>query len=203
MDNIVVMYDSKDKVEEMTLYEFMDIQLRRDVPFVVCNVSLEDYKEIVRQVRMGYLQERVPRLDFNRNPYTSDRYIAGHGRGNRVIVLNDPDKKLEGKYVIVNGVLRYDKSDTITTEDMQGAFSKTIKVYTTESIEDIINHYMLVDLDSIDMDELTKEEIEMRLKAVLLKQYELDRAKSRLMDRKTEIERLEETPGDYFIKYSK
>ena len=203
MNNIIVMFDNRDEVIEMSLYEFMDIQIRRNIPFAVCNVSLKDFKELTKQVYMGYLQERIPRLDLNRKPYNNRRYIAGHGKGNKVILLSDPDENVKGRYLVVDGVLRHNLEEEITTEDIYNAFSKGIKIYTTESVEDIINHYILMDIEKVDVDELSKEEVELKLRALYEQLFKLNRAKDKLLDRKEKIERAEETPADYFIKYSK
>ena len=204
MNNIIVMFDNKDKILDISLYEFMDIEYHSDIPFVICNVTLDDYIEIKKQVKMGYLQERLPRLDINRKDYTKDRYIAGFNRGSKEISLSNPDNNITGKYSIVDGILRYNKDEeSLTKKDMELLYSKNLKVYTTESYEDIINHLLLRNLDNLNVSTLNEEEVNMRLKALYEELYKLDSIRQNLENRKKDIQQSKETLGESFIKYSK
>lgn len=204
MDSIIVKFDSKDKIINMSLYEFMDIEVGNDVPFSVCNVSEEDYKEIDRQVRLGYLQERIPRLDLTRKPYNSNRYVAGYNRELKEIILSNPGGVDKGRYSIKDGILRYNEEElALSSDEMASVFGKEIKIYTTESFDDIIKHYLLNKMEKIDPKKMNLKEAEMRIDAIANEIYRLIVLKNKFLRRKVEILDDLENPGEYFIKYSK
>jgi len=204
MESIIVMFDSKDKIINMSLYEFMDIEVDNDVPFSVCNVSKEEFAELVKQVNLGYLQERFPRLDFIRKPYNTNRYIAGYCRERKEITLSNPDDVTTGKYTIKDGILRYDEDELpLSSDDMANAFSRAVKIYTTESYRDIIKHYMLNKIDEVDPKKMNLKEVEMRICAVGDEINRLIINRNRFLKRRADILQELETPAEYFLKYSK
>lgn len=137
--SVIVMFNDVDRILPMSIYSF--INLYRNESFYACNVSSEEYEKMSYQVEItGFLKERYD-IDCD---YNKSRYLLFNDKEQKTIRISDCGLEfVEGSYYLKNGsVLQYDDKIRPLHKDIEfiGNLPR-IKVYTTESYEDIINSY--------------------------------------------------------------
>ena len=60
MSKIIAMLENEDRELNMSLYDFIDEQYRKANPIMVCHVTEEEYNNMKKQIKAGYLNERLP-----------------------------------------------------------------------------------------------------------------------------------------------
>lgn len=145
MSRIIVMFKNGDRELNMSLYDFIDVQYQLANPILVCHVTKEEYNNMKRQIKSGYLHERLPSSLRNDGSmgYNKFRYLISYDKiSNNLLVsdYNNPDKR--GSYIIDSKGIHYDKKGyQITNHPNPFAFYSDLKVYTTETYRDVIVHY--------------------------------------------------------------
>jgi hypothetical protein len=129
--SIIVIFDDKVKILPLSIYNF--IELYKNTPFYVCNVNKKDYEKMCEQVKNN---------SFETNKYLS-LYLLANDVENKIIRIAS-DCHQGSEYIDENNKLCYSSEiyqfykDPIFKSSMP-----SIKVYTTETYEDIINSYKL------------------------------------------------------------
>lgn len=145
MSKIIVMFENEDRELNMCLYDFVDAQYRVSNPIMVCHVTEEEYINMRKQVKSGCLNERLPRItDENHIGYNKFRYVITYDRIENNLLISDYDNpKNIGSYVIDSDGIHYNENGyQITNHPDARRFAFCgLKVYTTESYNDIIEHY--------------------------------------------------------------
>lgn len=139
--SIIIMGQAKDKILSMTLYDFID--LYRSIPFYVCNVTEEEYENMKIQINNnGVLNERNAR---NTNcGYNKFNYLLANDTKNNTLFLSNynASEKIGSYFINQKNELNYDNQMyQFSKLPIQGNYIQGIKVYTTESYEDVINEY--------------------------------------------------------------
>ena len=167
MNKIIVMFEDGDREINMPLYDFIDEQYRKANPIMVCHVTEEEYNNMKKQIKSGYLNERLPRItDEGDIGYNKFRYVVTYDRISNNLLVSDydnPDKI--GSYNIDSEGIHYDeKGYQITNHPIQRRFISSFhvfKVYTTESYREIIAHYEARQMRDELIQNKTKELIEL------------------------------------------
>ena len=144
MDRIIVMFKDEDKELNMSLYDFIEEQYRYSNPFMVCHVTEEEYQIMLNQVKSGCLSERLSRITKMEIGYNKFRYlIAYDGLNNNLSVADYDDLEKRGNYVIDSEGIHYNEKGYQFPNDfgVDRFFSRGLKIYTTESYKDVIEHY--------------------------------------------------------------
>ena len=144
MSKTIVMFDDKDREINMSLYDFIDEQYRKAIPIIVCHVTEKEYDSMKKQIKSGSLNERLPRVKSEDLGYNKFRYVMVYDKLENNLLVSDYDNpKKIGSYRIDTDGIHYDENGYQLTNHPNSPkfFSYTVKVYTTESYEDIIAHY--------------------------------------------------------------
>ena len=147
MKRIIVMYEDYDQEVNMSLYDYVEQTYRSAIPIRVCHVTEEEYTTMQKQIKSGYLNERLPRATTEEDiGYNKFRYVIVYNRISNNLLVSDYDNPGKiGSYTIDEEGIHYDeKGYQITNHPMQRFFASscnTLKVYTTESYKEIIAHY--------------------------------------------------------------
>lgn len=159
MEKLIVVYESQNKTIDMPLYDFVKIQYENGSPFIVCNVTKEEFSSMEKQVEKGKLYELEPRLG-NGDSYDRFRYLMSYGKDSDTITITDYEEKdYVGSYLLTDRTLKYveNKGDIPSNykfyKNMGG-----IKIYTTKTYRDVINHYIrsTKNLEGIKTDDLRR-----------------------------------------------
>lgn len=136
--SIITMNEANDKIISISIYGF--IKYYRNCPFYVCTVSNDQYKQMKKQIiTTGRLAERNPHSSVE---YDKFGYLLANDIENEIIRITNSSDKSGSYYLDDNEILCYDSDMKPFDKDSQ--FSKRImgiKVYTTETYDDIINAY--------------------------------------------------------------
>ena len=164
MSKTIVMFDDKDREINMSLYDFIDEQYRKAIPIIVCHVTEKEYDSMKKQIKSGFLNERLPRVKSEDLGYNKFRYVLVYDKLENNLLVSDYDNpKKIGSYRIDTDGIHYDENGYQLTNhpDPLRFFSCTIKVYTTESYEDIIAHYESMQTKDALIQQKTRELIEL------------------------------------------
>ncbi len=134
---VVAQYRGLKDIFPLTIYEFID--LYKDLAFYVCNVSEDDYIKICSQMDLNGMALKNHKCNFD-----EFRYLMANDIKNEIIRIADCDKEnINGSYYInKEGTLCYD--DRMLKFYKDPKFAKEfagVKIYTTETYQDIINFY--------------------------------------------------------------
>lgn len=131
MEKVIVMFQMEDRVLNQDLYSFL--KQYEGYKVIICNVNDEEFKNMENQVKNGFkrLYERIPKIQ-----------VRGYDN-TRVLGYYDMDIK---KIRFINF-----KTEKVDLEEE--VFKNAIKVYTTESYDDIIEYYNSKNLDGIEIKE--------------------------------------------------
>lgn len=161
MGKIIVMFENEDRELNMSLYDFIDEQYRKANPIVVCHVTEEEYNNMKKQVKSGCLYERLPRItNEEQRGYNKFRYIVTYDSFENNLLISDYDNpKKIGSYVIdTDGIHYNERGYQITNHPSPRSFIFCcLKVYTTETYEEVISHYELQQDVEYKIQEKTKE----------------------------------------------
>lgn len=146
MSKIIAMYEEKDKELNISLYDFVDECYRKAIPIMVCHVTEEEYGNMKEQLKSGYLNERLPRITNEKERgYDKFRYVITYDVVENTLLISDyenPEKI--GTYFLDSDGVHYDEeghqvmdTNCLRYRDIRW----DIKVYTTETYEDIISFY--------------------------------------------------------------
>lgn len=144
MNKIIIMLENEDKQLNMSLYDFVDEQYRNANPIMVCHVTEKEYKIMLEQIKHGGLNERLPRITKDTLGYNKFRYLLAYDRVcNNICIANYEDFEQKGNYVVDSEGLHYDKNGLQFPNDprVSRVVGRGVKVYTTETYEDVISHY--------------------------------------------------------------
>lgn len=159
MNKIIVMDEDFDKEININLYTFIEQLYKADIPFVVCHVTEKEYSKMWQQVsKTRILNERLSGSDdygYNRN-----RYLIGNNIKEKILEIADyNDLHKKGSYFIKDNEIVFDENAWQFTNNPLGLGYSGIsflgkRIYTTETFDDVINHYQLIkeltsSLDSI------------------------------------------------------
>lgn len=137
--SIIVIDDDKDIVVDLSIYDYINLFHE---PFYVCNVSIEDYDLMKKQIKNSMLDERSPRN--TKVEYDMFRYLLASDSKNKIIRIADCDSENDkGCFYLKDDSMYYDKEMYQFHKDP--AFSRQQrgkKIYTTETYEDIIKSYI-------------------------------------------------------------
>lgn len=145
MNKIIVMFEHEDKELNMSLYDFIKEQYRHAISTLVCHVTKEEYKIMLDQIKYGSLNERLPMVTREKFGYNMFRYLLFYDKiCNNIHIANYENPEQKGNYIVDNGELHYNKNGIQFPKDrlLCGNIGFwNVKVYTTETYEDIISHY--------------------------------------------------------------
>ena len=146
MNRIIVMFNDEDKELNMSLYTFIDQQYRNANQIIVCHVTEEEYSIMQKQLKSGCLNERLPRISAITDiGYNKFRYVVLYDKfENHLLISNYESPQELGNYTLDFNGLKYNENGFQATEypsAMRFMSCYYIKAYTTESYQDIINHY--------------------------------------------------------------
>lgn len=144
MNKIIIMLENDDKELNMSLYDFVDEQYRNANPIMVCHVTEKEYKIMLEQIKRGGLNERLPRITQETLGYNKFRYLLAYNRVcNNICIANYENFEQKGNYVVNSEGLHYDKNGIQFPNNplVSRVVGWGVKVYTTETYEDVISHY--------------------------------------------------------------
>ena len=162
IQSIIALFKERDRILPMSIYDF--IAFYKGKAFYACTVSEEDYEKMIEQINKdGLLDERIPRTAI-KGSYERKRYLLASDVENKIIrIANcDSDTVVGSYYINEDGVLCYSGemhsfiNDPVFSRKVHG-----VKVYTTETYEDIIANYKvkreIVDEDKANYVKLSKK----------------------------------------------
>lgn len=143
MDKIIEMLGDRDKVLNMSLYEYIESQYKNGNKFIACHVTEEEYKCMLQQIKNGCLNERNSRISRDSMEYDKFRYMLAYNPiSNNILLANYNDFNAIGTYTIDNDGIHFDEEGLQFPKDY--SISRVIggtKIYTTTSYEEVIEHY--------------------------------------------------------------
>lgn len=160
MGKIIVMYKDEDKELNMSLYDYVDMQYRNAVPIMVCHVTEEEYSNMKDQIKLGCLNERLPRITSEKQRgYNKFRYVITYDtkEGNLLVSDYENPQKIGSYTIDSEGIHYHEKGYQITNNPDQFRFVHRLTIYTTESYEQIIAHYEEKQNRDYQIQEKTKE----------------------------------------------
>ncbi len=145
MGKIIAMFENEDKELNVSLYDFINQQYRASNPILVCHVTKNEYLTMKKQIKSGCLNERLPIIaDNEQRGYNKFRYVITYDHIEENLLISDYEKPEKiGSYTIdINGIHYNEKGYQVTNHPHAQRFGYYyIKIYTTESYNDIISHY--------------------------------------------------------------
>lgn len=164
MERIIVMFEKEDIEIDMSLYDFISNQYRNGVSMLVCNVTEEEYKEMQRQIKIGCLRERSTRIMSNEEiGYNKFRYLLKYNNKSTEICISDYNNlKKRGSYKIDSEGIHYDEEGyQFSNNSMQKTEKYRLKVYTTQTYDDVIKHYSVNRDKKYEIKKMTEEFIKL------------------------------------------
>ena len=131
--NNVIRYSNNDmKVLSCSIYEVL--QLFDNKKFVVYNVSLEQYNNLIKLIGEG-------KNDDIKSATKQAKGLLIHKEKDGVIKLAVEEERT-GAYYLKNNCINYDdKLEKVTKDDFENIDEDTLVFYTTETVEDLMNSY--------------------------------------------------------------
>ncbi len=146
MSEVIAMYEEEDKELNMSLYDFIDECYRKAIPIMVCHVTNREYVNMKEQLKSGKLKERLPWITNEKERgYNKFRYIITYDVVENNLLISDyenPEKI--GTYFLDSDGVHYDEKGHQVMDTSCFVYRDIrwkIKVYTTETYEDIISYY--------------------------------------------------------------
>ncbi len=146
MKRIIVMYENVDREVNMSLYDYIEQQYRYAIPIIVCHVTQKEYSEMQKQLKVGCLNERLPRIRNNEEiGYDKFRYLIVYDSDNKELLISDYNNpKGFGSYRVNNeGIFYNNIGYKITNHPTLNRVRYKQKIYTTETYKDVISYYRL------------------------------------------------------------
>ena len=148
MNRIIVMFQEDDVELNMSFFDYVEEQYRHAKPIIAAHVTEAEYKIMAEQIKMkGCLRERLPRVTRQDLGYEEYRYLLVYNfAGNNICIANYNDFKQRGSYTLDDEGLHYHKEGLQFPYDPSVKFTVSwgIKIYTTQTYEDVIRHYTQV-----------------------------------------------------------
>lgn len=144
MKRIIVMYEDYDKEVNMSLYDYVEYTYRHAIPIVVCHVTEEEYTTMQKQLKSGYLNERLARITSDDEMgYNKFRYMMAYDSDNKELLISDYNEpKGYGSYRVNSEGIQYDEIGyKITNHPVICRTRVKQRIYTTETYEDVIKYY--------------------------------------------------------------
>lgn len=144
MNSIIVMFEKEDIEIGISLYDFISNQYRNGVSMLVCNVTEEEYEEMQRQIKCGCLRERSTRIMSNEEiGYNKFRYLLKYNNNSTEMHISDYNNpKKRGSYTVDSEGIHYDEEGyQFSDNPIQKTEKYRLKVYTTETYNDVIRYY--------------------------------------------------------------
>lgn len=144
MNKIIVMLEDEDKELNISLYDFVNEQYRNANPIMVCHVTEKEYKIMLEQIKRGGLLNERLRTPMETLEYNKSRYLLAYNCISRnICIANYEDFEQKGNYVLDSEGLHYDKNGIQFPNNplVSRVISWNVKIYTTETYEDVISHY--------------------------------------------------------------
>ncbi len=141
MENLIVSTNKSDKKVEMSIYELIEEFYATGRRFLVSHITEEEYEEMSRQLDRGFLFERLDRT--TKKGYDTTRWMIALDSLNQTLKFsdyNDIDKN--GSYIFKSGKLEWEKGKkSFVSEPDSNKYTIGIKVYTTKTYDEVIEHY--------------------------------------------------------------
>ena len=144
-DNLIILDENSENEVNISLYDFIDENYKNKQSFIVSNVDENEYKEMVKQLATGELHKRESLYNNDNLGYNNHRYLLAYNvNDNNILISNYENFNEIGLYIIDEKGIYFDKEEI----QFQKSINKlnnlgVIKVYTTETYFDVINHYLL------------------------------------------------------------
>ena len=150
MDKVItVNYNTvRDNSIDMNLYSFLKLCMDSGMPFTVCNVTEEEFSAMKKDLdNRGYLSERLVNPEFH-NYYPCRWMITRSDDKNKILFADYDNPKKRGAYSF-----NYETHDLQYNEDeiqfleyyhlrlIDYGYTSGLKIYTTETYDDVIKHY--------------------------------------------------------------
>lgn len=141
MNKIIVMFEEEDKELKMSLYDFVDEQYGHSNPIMVCHVTEEEYKIMLKQIKQeGQLRERSARI--MEEGYDRYRYLLAYNPArDNISIANYEDFDQKGNYTLDSEGLHYSENGIQFPRDFAFRYGRGIRIYTTETYKDVIEYY--------------------------------------------------------------
>ncbi len=151
---IIIMHQNQDKILRESLYTYL--HNLQDSSYLVNHVSEEEFSIMKEQINQkGYLSERNRPFDFS---YHREYYLLFKYQKSKKTYVNDYNSfKTTGTYLLEENHLTY--YEALIPFPNQGIFytiEPDFKIYTTESFQDILNHYQKTDTFFLETEELKR-----------------------------------------------
>lgn len=151
----------KDSINNINVYDFIELCMSQGLPFTVCNVTKEEFKIMENELkRSGYLGERL--ADSRFHEYNSCRFmITRDSDVNKILFAdyNNHDKRGFYAYDFSSNQMQYFADGIQFTEYYSpsiayNGYSRGFKIYTTETYDYVVDYYKEL---SIDKDKIYKK----------------------------------------------
>ena len=148
----IIVITNKSKELYMSLYEFIDWYWKKLDRFVmVCHVTKEEYETMQDQMKhVGCLEELLSRTSTSNHSYDKFRYVMLYDKYTKnLAILDYENPKKEGGYILRRDGIIYDKNASQDVNNPKNLWKfgvRDVKVYTTETYEQIVAHYLSEEL---------------------------------------------------------
>ena len=143
-NKIIVMFGDEDKELNMCLYDYVEELYRHSTAFLINHVTEKEYETMLEQIKQGCLNERLPMMKREDIGYDKYRYMMAYNSNtNNIAIANYDDFEKIGSYVVdSNGLHFFETKHQFPKDPFVTRYVwKDIKLYTTETYQDLIMHY--------------------------------------------------------------
>ena len=178
---IIAMYHNKDIELNIDLYEFIYERYKYATPFIVCHVTEDEYKEMLTQIKKGYLNERNNKIKRNELGYNKSRYMVAYNPIlNNITIADYNNYEKLGNYTIDDfyNITYNEKGIPFPKDKSINRYIKGIKVYTTITYEELINYYLTLKQETD-----TLEPIDARIKKLQTEINDLQNKKRKVLSK--------------------
>ena len=140
LERLIEVNDSQSNIVRMNFFDYIFLLCEDNIPFVVCNVTNEEFIEMQKQVSENKLYELQPRLE-NKGKYNQFRYMMSFEHDAKEFVIKDYNEEEIGYYVFTDEGLEYINTGEILHISKN---SNVRKIYTTRTYKEVINYYKIL-----------------------------------------------------------
>lgn len=143
MENVIAVFDDADRLLNINLYDFINEQYIYTNKFYVCHVTKVEFKEMLKQIKNGCLNERCLGTGINNIGYNRFRYMMAYSKiNNRVLISDYNNPKTLGAYYIDESGIHFDiNARQFPNDQIINRYFGGLRIYTTETFDDVIKHY--------------------------------------------------------------
>lgn len=140
---LIVMLEDWDQEIIYSLYEYVDLLYASHINFLVNHVTMEEYEEMQKEIKCGFLDERFSNRVEEGLKYNKFRYLMTSDYKSRNISIADyNDFNKVGNYTVDEDGLHYNPDKLQFPVDcFLSGQRRQITVYTTETYDDVVNYY--------------------------------------------------------------